>query len=327
MERVKKVNRVFLFVVLATVAASFLVILLQMFTDSTVVLLFANQVILVLPALIFAFTRPEGFAETIGLRKLPWITVPLLVLEMLLLFPVVSVLNVLSMFLVENHISDTITDIVGEGSVVIAVAVIALVPAIFEEIIFRGVIYNYGYRKISPIKGMLLCGLLFGLLHMNLNQFCYAFVLGAALCLVLEATDSIVATMIMHFTLNATSTIIAFVSETMMDNEAVQAILGELEGEEEIITNETLMQSLLSLLPIAIVCGVLAWVLLRVIAQKCGREEHLRNLFQKPETTTWEAVEYSVEGTNLFTPALIVGIVICIVMMGLTELSYGMAMG
>ena len=152
MNNVKKVNRLFLYVVLATLAAGLLVGVLVLFTDSTVIQLLTNQILLFLPAAVYLIKQPEGVAETIGLKKIPGITIPLLVLEMLLLLPIVSVLNVLSMFIAQNYIGDTVTSIIGEGSLLVAVLIIAFVPAMFEEIIFRGIIYNHGYRKASPVK-------------------------------------------------------------------------------------------------------------------------------------------------------------------------------
>ena len=86
MNNVKKVNRVFLLVVVATIAASFVAGILTSFTDSIVLQLLTNQILLFLPAGIYIAVSPEGITETIGLRKIPLVTVPMLILEMVLAY-------------------------------------------------------------------------------------------------------------------------------------------------------------------------------------------------------------------------------------------------
>ena len=60
------------------------------------------------------------------------------------------------------------------------------------------------------LPAILLTGFLFGCMHMNLNQFIYAFALGIYLAFLVEATGSIFSSMIAHFTLNATSVVMSF---------------------------------------------------------------------------------------------------------------------
>ena len=72
-----------------------------------------------------------------------------------------------------------------------------------EEFLCRGILYWFGYRGISKIEGVLLSALVFALMHMNLNQFFYAFFLGIVFALMVEASDSILVSMIMHFAVNA----------------------------------------------------------------------------------------------------------------------------
>ena len=70
--------------------------------------------------------------------------------------------------------------------------------------------------------------LAFGLMHMNFNQFCYAFVLGIAFGILLEATGSIFATMTAHFVINGWSTVLMAVSKllTRIDSSGSSAASG-----------------------------------------------------------------------------------------------------
>ena len=71
-----------------------------------------------------------------------------------------------------------------------------------EEFIFRGIFYG-SYRRKNVIRAALMSGLLFGITHLNLNQFAYAFAMGVAFCLLYEASGNIVLSMTAHFAINA----------------------------------------------------------------------------------------------------------------------------
>ena len=311
-ERVVRVNRVWLAAVLVMLGTSVAVAWLQRVITDEGVLLFLNQVMIFIPSLIYLLVRGNP-AETIGVRRIPLVTVPMLILLMVLLLPLISTVNLLSMFFAENLIGQTAESVLAGHSLLMSVVMIALVPAVFEEILFRGIIYHDGYRHVSPVKGMLLCGLMFGLLHMNLNQFCYAFLLGAVLCAVFEATGSILSTMIMHFTLNAYSTLSLYAVQALGENEELAAILGEAEEAAE-MTPEMIKETLLSILPVAVVTTILAYALLQAIAKKCGRKEHLRAVFAKQTepTTTWEAWEEPEKKPSLITPAWVIASLLCL---------------
>ena len=48
-------------------------------------------------------------------------------------------------------------------------------------------------------------GLVFGLFHLNINQFCYAFVIGVVFAFLVEATGSIWSSVLAHFAINTYS--------------------------------------------------------------------------------------------------------------------------
>ena len=115
-----------------------------------------------------------------------------------------------------------------------------------------------------------------------------------------------------------------FATKMLVGNEALEQFLGDMESTET--TTEDLMAALPSIAIFA-ACGVaLAYVILRAIAKKCGRYEYLKSLFKKPEPTTWEAVEYVEEKPSLITPAAIIGIILCVGMMILTQLLSSMGL-
>ncbi len=80
--------------------------------------------------------------------------------------------------------------------------VVALIPAIFEEIMFRGVLLK-GLKSFGETGAVLLCGALFALYHQNPAQTLYQFCCGAAFALVAIRSGSILPTVVSHFLNNA----------------------------------------------------------------------------------------------------------------------------
>lgn len=74
----------------------------------------------------------------------------------------------------------------------------ALLPAICEELIFRGVCYN-GLSSINSFVAVFFSALMFAVFHMSLQQFIYQFFLGIVFALILKYTHNLLLTMSLHF--------------------------------------------------------------------------------------------------------------------------------
>ncbi len=80
--------------------------------------------------------------------------------------------------------------------------VVAVLPAVFEEIMFRGVLLG-GLRSFGEAGAVLFCGALFALYHQNPAQTLYQFCCGAAFALIAVRSGSVLPTMLSHFFNNA----------------------------------------------------------------------------------------------------------------------------
>lgn len=89
------------------------------------------------------------------------------------------------------------------------VLVTAILPGICEEFCHRGLLVN-GYKQLDMKKTILLVGFLFGLMHLNIEQFFYATVIGAFLTFLVYVTGSIIPSMIIHFMNNFMGLYITF---------------------------------------------------------------------------------------------------------------------
>ena len=85
----------------------------------------------------------------------------------------------------------------------------AVLPGICEEVAHRGMLVS-AYKSMGIKKTVLYSGLLFGLMHLNIEQCFYASIIGFLFAFIAIVTDSIFPTMIMHFVNNAISVLFTF---------------------------------------------------------------------------------------------------------------------
>lgn len=83
-----------------------------------------------------------------------------------------------------------------------ALLVIAVLPAILEETVFRGVLLG-SLKQFGGAFSVLACGALFALFHQNPAQTIYQFACGCAFALVAYKSGSILPTVLSHFLNNA----------------------------------------------------------------------------------------------------------------------------
>ena len=97
------------------------------------------------------------------------------------------------------------------SDLIIAILLVAFVPAILEELIFRGMILQ-GLRKFGNWPAILISAGLFALIHASAVQLVYTFLFGVILALIVIKTGSIFASMICHFIANGLSLTLGYIS-------------------------------------------------------------------------------------------------------------------
>jgi len=86
-----------------------------------------------------------------------------------------------------------------------------LLPALFEETAHRGLLIK-GLSPLGVVKALILSSILFGLMHLNINQFFYATVLGFLIGLTVIISKNIIPGIVIHFVNNFVSIYFAFAS-------------------------------------------------------------------------------------------------------------------
>lgn len=82
-----------------------------------------------------------------------------------------------------------------------------ILAPIFEEIFYRKLIFDR-IRTYGELPAILLCGILFGLIHGNFYQFFYAAAVGILFCYIYARTGTILYTIGLHMLLNFSGTIL-----------------------------------------------------------------------------------------------------------------------
>lgn len=104
--------------------------------------------------------------------------------------------------------------------VIPALIIYALIPAIVEEFVFRGVILGI-YSKVDVKAGILISSLFFALLHFSMGSVIYGFLFGVIFAVVRLETDNILYTMMMHCIFNGVNVLLSYVNMESVPSAAV----------------------------------------------------------------------------------------------------------
>lgn len=160
-----------------------------------------------LPSLAFSRWRGRGYMRTLRFRPVYFTHVPLLIFAFLALFSASTLLSIV--FGGVETVGNSTTSfggvtLDGVGKIVLMIPLLALVPAVLEELLFRGILCSELDRR-GILRTVIVSALLFALVHFDLANFPFYLLAGVLLALVLYATDSLIATMIVHAAYNLAS--------------------------------------------------------------------------------------------------------------------------
>lgn len=145
MKKVSRANTYFL-----------IIILLQLFlpvhlifrwfniTDSKTMLLISHVITFIFPAIIYLIITKQSAKDVLKLNKLYLKDALLIILLAFVCQPIMTFFSLISQFFFENEIGNFVTGIV-DSPYIILLLLIAVLPAITEEITIRGVVLS-GYE-------------------------------------------------------------------------------------------------------------------------------------------------------------------------------------
>lgn len=188
-------------------------------------LIIGNSVgqVLGLGAVAFLLARLHSTAvgPYLRLRQPDWILVGIALVGLAALMPVVQWLGAVNQSLplpdwaqaMEQSQMELIEQVLGGGlGVSFNLLMLAVVPGICEELLFRGYVQRQFERGVGIAGGILLSGIIFGLYHLRLSQALPLSVLGIYLAYLAWRTGSLWPAVIVHFANNALAILIANVA-------------------------------------------------------------------------------------------------------------------
>lgn len=222
--------------------------------------------LLLVPIIVFTVKKGQFTAEHFGFKRIKVSTIFLTVLLTLVSSPMYMFANVLSQLVVPNVIIQGMDNLIGDSVGLSFVAMAVLAP-VCEEIICRGFFQNR-LKNILPFAvSAVISGFMFGVLHLNLNQFCYAMVLGVVFAYANRASGSIFTSMIMHFLINATNIGIILLVKAAL--ETVNMDLAEVAE-----TSRTNQSSMLTSIVVVGVLAVISFFLTRLVLRAIAKREN-----------------------------------------------------
>lgn len=136
---------------------------------------------------------------------------------------------------------------------ILGLMVIALTPAICEELFFRGYVFSALENKLKLITAIILNAALFGVFHMSLAKFVGTAFLGGMLCYIGHKTRSILPGIIIHFMNNAFSCLLLYYPMKMVQ---LMPVLGEGPKQDRVVSGAIVII-------LGILCGVSGLLMLK----------------------------------------------------------------
>ncbi|MBD8972257.1 MAG: CPBP family intramembrane metalloprotease [Clostridiales bacterium] len=253
---------------------------------ATLISVLMTQGYLLLAALLYIKVTHKKFGADLQVKRYKISSFFLSLLMLIVASPMASWLNVLSQLFAKNETSGAIYDITQNVPMWLAVLIIGCLPGFVEETIYRGILFSV-FRKRSVLTGVIISGLSFGLMHMNFNQILYAIYLGIVFALLVEATGSLVSTMILHMLFNALNTSYLYLLPKLYEIlGSVSSQYANFDIEAELAKTPergTLYTMLEALAPMAAIGVVLMILILKAIAKINGRDLSWKYLCSKRE--------------------------------------------
>ena len=289
-------NRVFL---LSAVGHQWLLYLMMaMGLYDRMALQFLLEIFLAVPAVVYLALQKRTLKSGVGLQMIGWKEWLLLVPFAVCVDKIGTFLNLFSQLFTKNAIGSYVVELMEAYPFPVVFFVIAVTPAVCEELVYRGILYR-AYRNSGIGIAIVLTAVMFGVMHGNWNQFIYAFVLGMLFALVNEITGSVLPSVFLHLYINGRSVVLLYV-----------ALLRDAEWVRDALTpaGDTVSEQLLSYAPVFLI-SVAGAVIVLFLMLRCKGRRIVKGMLRKSEGT--EVAESAGGWKTVISPALVLGILYC----------------
>ncbi len=256
-----------------------------------------SEALLIVPTFFVLLFSKDKVKDVLSIRKMKWSTFFGVIGFTMATSPLVTLVNLASQLFVENTVAASSEQFLSLHPLLLIFFVGVLAP-VCEEVVFRGAIFGGMKKEGNVFKAIMASGLLFGLLHMNINQASYAFVIGILLGFLVEATGSIFSSIMFHVLINASNAIMMIFSGSVVSDEVM-------ENADAMVTTELLLNMICVYLFMAVIGTTIAICLLVWMSKNEGRQPLL--------VKAWE--DRKAKGGKVISIPFVIGVVISILFM------------
>ncbi len=296
----KKSGWLYLIIACVSISISLLLTVLYLKTGFELDMIpniFVSEAMLIVPTFFMLLFSKDKVTDVLSIRKIKWSTFFGVIAFTMAASPLVTLVNLVSQLFVENTVSANSEQFLSLHPLLLIFFVGILAP-VCEEVVFRGAIFGGMKKEGNIFKAIIASGLLFGLLHMNINQASYAFVIGVLLGFLVEATGSIFSSVLFHVLVNSTNAVMMIISDSVVSDEMMA-------NANEIVTTGTLLNMIGVYVVLAVVGTTIAICLLVWMSKNEGRQPLLIKAWQ----------DRKVKDGKVISIPFIIGVVISILFM------------
>lgn len=240
----------------------------KLLSDSLIGTMIISILIFGVTPLFYCKFRRIKVSNTLKLHKLSIKNMFFAILVGVLLSPILSeVVGLLSLFMesgiaIGNVTAQETADTLTNSGFLISIMAMAVIPSICEELTFRGMFFHK-YRSLKPLQIAIISSLAFGMVHLNIVQGVYTFIMGFCFFYLVQYTGSLFAPIIAHFIVNGGNILLLHINMLMAKPEVVDSV--------ESTDLEALLSTVLYL-ALAIICSILLFKLFRIIKKSNLKE-------------------------------------------------------
>lgn len=226
MNNIQKTNVFMLMLLIYLCLAPYTIILMIFpaidFISKNIIILYFIQPLFcfIIPFFAYILVTKNKIKTIIPLKKLSLRNILLISAISFSIQPISVIISAVMGLFFNNDASDALVEL-SNNKFILLFTCVAVLPAICEEIVFRGIILS-GYKKTSSFKAATVSALFFGMMHLNPHQFSYTFIIGIIFSYLVIYTGSIYSSILAHFIINGSQIILLYVSKAIFISESSQ---------------------------------------------------------------------------------------------------------
>ncbi|HHW30410.1 MAG TPA: CPBP family intramembrane metalloprotease [Clostridiaceae bacterium] len=231
------VNKVFFFFAVLFMIFQFILVAFTItqgenfITEQTYKIILVNEYIIILiPVLVYTFYNKLPIKETFRFNKLELVHALLIILASFPAYMAALMFNNIAVYFIQFFgdvrqqpmpVPQNIMELM------VGLFIIALTPAICEELLHRGLLLK-AYEKRGSYRAVVIVSILFGIFHFDITNFFGPVFLGLIIGYYVIRTNSIFAGILAHFMNNAIAEVIFYFTADFRTSESVQISAAEL---------------------------------------------------------------------------------------------------